>query len=204
VAAHVVEPSDEPFAFFPLHLTNDAQLTVRGPLWAAQFPVVDLLARSLPVGMKLYIKEHPALVGNAPAELMDPLLRMANVKLIDPRWHPHDLIRRSRLVCVVNSTAGLEGLMLGRPVLCLGRPFYAGWGLTHDWPGALSLPATIRRAVRAPLPEDREILRLLCRLRRHCYPSTHFLLDEGTENAEQSAQSLLQAIADRQAMGSTH
>jgi len=198
VAKCVVEPADEPFVFFPLHVTDDAQLTVRSPLLAAQFTAVDLVARSLPVGMSVYVKEHPALVGTSPAALMDPLLRMPNVKLIHPRWHPHELIRRSRLVCVINSTAGLEALALERPVICLGKPFYAGWGLTHDWGQAVDLPALVRHALQAALPTDQALLRVICRLRRNCYQGTQYVLDGSTENAAVTAESLLQAIADRQ------
>jgi len=197
VARHVQEPRDEPFAFFPLHLADDAQLTVRSPLLAAQFTVIDMLARSLPVGMTLYLKEHPALLSSASDALFAPVLRMANVRLIHPRWHPYDLIRRSRLVCVLNSTAGLEALILGRPVVCLSRPFYANWGLTHDWTEALSLPALIRQALRAPLPAEKDIVRLLCRLRRHSYPSVHWLFDATDANAALTADSLLCAIEDR-------
>lgn len=199
IAQTVSEPEDEPFAFFPLHLTDDAQLTLRNPLMAAQFSVIDMLARSLPVGMTLYVKEHPALAGVTPWELVGPLLSMKNVKLIHPRWHPHELIRRSRLVCAINSTAGFEALMIGKPVLCLGRPFYSGWGLTHDWTEVNSLPALVRQALSAPLPSEDELVSLLCRLRRQSYPGTHFMRDDSVQNAERTADSLAQAIIDRQA-----
>lgn len=32
----------------------------------------------------------------------------------------------------MTSTLGFEALLRGRRVVCLGRPFYAGWGLTED------------------------------------------------------------------------
>ncbi|MEL7460074.1 MAG: capsular polysaccharide biosynthesis protein [Pseudomonadota bacterium] len=35
-------------------------------------------------------------------------------------------------VWTISSTMGLEALMRGVPVTCLGAPFYAGWGLTTD------------------------------------------------------------------------
>jgi hypothetical protein len=186
------------FAFFPLHLTDDAQLTLRNPLLAAQFSVIDMLARSLPLGMTLYLKEHPALAGVTPWELVGPLVAMKNVKLIHPRWHPHELIRRSQLVCAINSTAGFEALMIGKPVLCLGRPFYSGYGLTHDWREVNALPDLVRQALSAPLPSDDQLITLLCRLRRQSYPATHFMRDDSVENAERTADSLVQAVLDRQ------
>lgn len=36
-------------------------------------------------------------------------------------------------VHTLTSTVGFEALMHGKPVHTYGLPFYAGWGLTHDW-----------------------------------------------------------------------
>ena len=33
---------------------------------------------------------------------------------------------------VLTSLAGFEALLRGKPVVCHGSPFYAGWGLTED------------------------------------------------------------------------
>ncbi len=35
-------------------------------------------------------------------------------------------------VWTITSTLGFEALLRGKPVTCLGVPFYAGWGLTND------------------------------------------------------------------------
>ncbi len=35
-------------------------------------------------------------------------------------------------VVTITSTLGFEALLRGKPVTCLGAPFYAGWGLTRD------------------------------------------------------------------------
>ena len=42
----------------------------------------------------------------------------------------------------MTSLAGFEALLRGKPVWTYGRPFYAGWGLTHD---ALDFPRRDRR-----------------------------------------------------------
>jgi capsular polysaccharide export protein len=34
---------------------------------------------------------------------------------------------------VLTSLAGFEALLRGKPVTCHGQPFYAGWGLTHEY-----------------------------------------------------------------------
>lgn len=50
-------------------------------------------------------------------------------------------------VWTITSTLGFEALMRGKPVTCLGMPFYAGWGLTRD----LGRPAPDRRVARPTL-----------------------------------------------------
>lgn len=55
---------------------------------------------------------------------------------------PDALIAAADEVWTMTSTLGFEALLRGRPVTCLGRPFYAGWGLTRD----LGPPIPHRRA----------------------------------------------------------
>ncbi len=45
---------------------------------------------------------------------------------------PATLIEHVDEVWTITSTLGFEALLRGRPVTCLGMPFYAGWGLTRD------------------------------------------------------------------------
>ena len=42
------------------------------------------------------------------------------------------LIEACDEVWTMTSLLGFEALLRGKPVVCLGAPFYAGWGLTRD------------------------------------------------------------------------
>ncbi len=57
-----------------------------------------------------------------------------------------DLIGACDAVWTLTSQTGFEALLRGREVVCLGMPFYAGWGLTRDL-----LPAPARRRARPSL-----------------------------------------------------
>lgn len=50
-------------------------------------------------------------------------------------------------VWTITSTLGFEALLRGKPVTCLGAPFYAGWGLTTDLG-----PVPARRRARPGVP----------------------------------------------------
>ncbi|MCV2871336.1 capsular polysaccharide biosynthesis protein [Defluviimonas sp. WL0050] len=45
---------------------------------------------------------------------------------------PAALIEAVDEVWTITSTLGFEALLRGKPVTCLGMPFYSGWGLTRD------------------------------------------------------------------------
>ena len=52
--------------------------------------------------------------------------------LVLPGADPAALIGAVDEVWTMTSLLGFEALLRGRPVTCLGMPFYAGWGLTTD------------------------------------------------------------------------
>ncbi len=59
---------------------------------------------------------------------------------------PVALIEACDEVWTMTSALGFEALLRGKPVTCLGAPFYAGWGLTTDLG-----PVPDRRAARPPV-----------------------------------------------------
>lgn len=56
-----------------------------------------------------------------------------SIQLLPANYNVISLIKQVDEVYVVSSQVGFEALMLGKPVSCFGLPFYAGWGLTHDY-----------------------------------------------------------------------
>ena len=50
----------------------------------------------------------------------------------------HDVLAVADEVWTLTSLIGFEALLRGKAVTCLGQPFYAGWGLTHDLGGAIA------------------------------------------------------------------
>ena len=92
--------------------------------------------------------------------------------------HLHSLLNLADLVIVRNSTVGLEGLILGKPVICLGRSAYSGKGFTYDVEKREYLQEMIDCALsaREPFPPNRHefLVYLACLLRGY-----HFDLSQG-------------------------
>jgi capsule polysaccharide modification protein KpsS len=178
-----------PFAYFPLHVTDDYKIKRVIPHCVDQASIIEQVADALPQGYDLVLKEHPMSVGRNRLSLLRRLARIPNARLVDPHTSSHDLIDDASAVIVISSTVGLEALMYDKPVLTLGQPFYANAGVTMD----LDSFAGIREAVPAVLtwrPDHERILAFLHAARARCHPGTPVLVDRSDANAERLAGSL--------------
>jgi capsular polysaccharide export protein len=83
-------------------------------------------------GARLIYKPHPDVEsGLRPGQISDrDLAGLADV--VARRADPLSLIAACDEVWTMTSLLGFEALIRGKPVTCLGAPFYAGWGLTRD------------------------------------------------------------------------
>lgn len=137
------------FAFYPLHKEPEVTLLVYSKPYLNQIEVIRNLARSLPVGMKLLVKEHPAALGYRGTGYYRKLLEIPNVLLVDPSVKSRDLVQASKLVAVISGSVGLEAVMMAKPVVVFGHVPFA-------W-----LPPTMLRCVKDQAQLDREISDLL-------------------------------------------
>lgn len=112
------------YVFFPLHKEPEVTLLVYGRPFLNQIEVVRNLARSLPLGMKLVIKEHPMSVGYRATSYYRKLLAIPNVVLASPALTSRDLLANARMVAVIGGSVGLEAMVRKIPVIHFGNlPF---------------------------------------------------------------------------------
>ena len=83
-------------------------------------------------GREVVAKVHPDALGGGKTGHLSGLAAGRPVTLIASNANPWPLIERASEVHVVSSQLGFEALMVGKPVMCHGLPFYAGWGATSD------------------------------------------------------------------------
>ena len=57
----IYEIPDTPFIFFPLHLEPERTLLMKAPFYTNQLSLIENIAKSIPIGYKLLVKEHPAM-----------------------------------------------------------------------------------------------------------------------------------------------
>lgn len=89
-------------------------------------------ARSAHPNAVIIYKPHPDVeAGLRPGAIPDAALRgLADV--VARHADPVQLIAACDAVVTMTSLLGFEALLRGKRVICLGAPFYAGWGLTSD------------------------------------------------------------------------
>lgn len=84
-------------------------------------------------GARLIYKPHPDVeAGLRPGTIAPTDLTGLAAVRVAIKANPLALIAACDEVWTMTSLLGFEALLRGKPVTCLGAPFYAGWGLTHD------------------------------------------------------------------------
>ena len=128
-------PENEKFLFFPLHHDEETHLSW-GEHFSNQYELMEKVSRSLPNGYFIYVKPHPSwFCTDFPVSEVLKLKKLRNVRIVNPKISPIELIKNSLATITINSTTGLEAIIFGKPVLTFGHNFYAKEGLSvvvHD------------------------------------------------------------------------
>lgn len=91
----------------------------------------------------VYVKTHPQTTAGHKRGYLTHLAPHPRVVLLTQATNPMHLLSQMNKVYVVTSTMGFEALIMGKPVVCFGVPWYAGWGVTDD--RCVHSPAAERR-----------------------------------------------------------
>lgn len=125
-----VDLPDTPFLFCPLQVPDDSQVTLFAG-WcggmAGFLAALNTAARHLPEGWHLRLKEHPS-ARTSLAPLIAPLLAGGRVEL-DNGTDSFAQIAASRGVVTLNSSMGMQAFFHDKPVIAIGRAFFALPGL---------------------------------------------------------------------------
>ncbi|WP_420994149.1 capsular polysaccharide biosynthesis protein [Cupriavidus sp. 30B13] len=81
---------------------------------------------------QIWVKAHPEVIQGRKSGNLGRTQASAQVRWLEQECCPHSLIEQFDHIYVVTSQIGFEALLLGKPVVCFGMPWYAGWGLTDD------------------------------------------------------------------------
>lgn len=123
---------DRPYVFVALHYQPERTTSPGGGAFCDQVRMVDLIAKAVPAGWTVYVKEHPGQL--APfwkgeqcrtTQFYDEIAAMPNVRLVPLSSPPFPLIDHARAVATISGTIGWESLIRGKPVLTFGDSWYS-------------------------------------------------------------------------------
>ena len=117
----------EQYYFVPFQVPTDTQVLLNSPWIRSMEEFYEVLEESigfLPDGFKFVIKEHPS-----SDTRLDNYYNKNELIVFANSHNTQNLIENSKAVITLNSTVGIESLLLGKPVITLGDACYNVDGL---------------------------------------------------------------------------
>lgn len=149
------------YAFFALHYEPEALPMILAPFYTDQLWLVKQAAQSLPAQFKLYVKDHPQMVGRRPRSFYKELKKIPNVRLINPRVTSFDLISTCKLTLTISGTAAWEAVLLKKPVIIFGKVFYSSLSAVKVCRSILDLPALVSEQITRYQYKDAELINFM-------------------------------------------
>lgn len=113
------------YYFYPLHLEPEAVVLYWADgMYTNQVKLIENVAAQLPVGVFLYVKDHPHLYGYRDKIDYDRIQSIPNVKLLKPSISGKKVIKDCKGVITINGTGGFEALLMNKHVITIGSAFY--------------------------------------------------------------------------------
>lgn len=117
--------NDVEYVFYPLHYEPEATLSYFNNPHVDQATVIETVARALNINQILVVKEHPQQLG----ALFEDKFRLVkkrnpNIIYLPGTVSSEDVMRHSKLIVTLTSTAGWEAYIRKIPVIVLGNVFY--------------------------------------------------------------------------------
>jgi len=139
-----------PFVYFPLHYEPERVLFMGAPFYTDQLAVINNIAKSLPIGYKLYVKEHPVMEtqGWRKKSFYKQIMELPNVKMIHPSITTEEIMKKCSLVITIRGTTSLEATFYGKPsVVFMADSGYATIPSIHILKNIDELPNVIRSSL---------------------------------------------------------
>ncbi|MFC3180997.1 capsular polysaccharide biosynthesis protein [Cypionkella sinensis] len=131
LSGRLPELPDGPRVLVPGQVEDDASIRLGAGAICTNMALLQAARSAYPDATLIY-KPHPDVeAGLRPGAIPDHVLQgLADV--VAHHADPIQLIEVCDTVVTMTSLLGFEALLRGKRVICLGAPFYAGWGLTQD------------------------------------------------------------------------
>lgn len=124
----------EDYVYMPLHLIPESSVFVKASYYVDELNLIEQISKSLPIGWKLYVKEHQAMLGERSLEFYEKVKELHNVRMVQVNYYkdPKPWITKSKGVVTITGTAAYEAALLGMRSVVFGDvPFSVIDGITR-------------------------------------------------------------------------
>ena len=110
--------------YFPLHIQPEYTTMICGTNCIDQIGTLISLSNSLSISNGIIVKEHPGMIGRRNINYYETIKNIPNVRFINPSTSSFELIKKTKATITISGTAGMEAILLGKPVITLGNVVY--------------------------------------------------------------------------------
>lgn len=136
----------EDYVYMPLHLIPESSVFVKASFYVDELNLIEQVSKALPVGWKLYVKEHQAMLGERDLSFYRKAAELPNVRVVQLNYYkdPKPWITNAKGVVTITGTAAYEAALMGKKSIVFGDvPFSLIDGITRIR-SFEDLPETIR------------------------------------------------------------
>ena len=120
-----LEGLSESLVFYPLHYEPEASILYMSEFYEDQAALLRNLAKCISRNQVLIVKEHPQQAGMLLTKKFQNLKKgISNLIFLPAEFSTKEVLKKSELIITQTSTAGIESLIMGKPVFVLGKVFY--------------------------------------------------------------------------------
>jgi len=139
-----------PFVYFPLQMIPERTLLISSPFNTNQLEIIKHISKSLPIGYRLCVKEHPLMVTREwrKTSFYNEILSIPNVQFLHHSIKTEDIMKKCSLVITINGAAGLEAAIHKKPTILFSDFSFSILPSVYQLKSIDELPTAIRQSLR--------------------------------------------------------
>ena len=155
------------YIYVPLQTQPERSTTAEGRAFIDQILMIDMLSHAIPRDWVIYVKENPLQwiksrthIGRFKGYTKE-LVAMKNVRVVSTETSTFDLIKEAQAIGTVGSTAALEAVLRGKPVLVFGHTWYVFCDGMFSVSSVETCKKAIEKIQKGYKPEQQKVINFL-------------------------------------------
>ena len=109
------------YIYYPLHLNPETSTLLKGNDYMNQEYLIETISKNIPHDIKLYVKEHPAMLNSHPRKISfyKRIMKLPNVVLINPNLDSRKVISKAQAAIIVDGSSGFEAILSRTPLITM-------------------------------------------------------------------------------------